>query len=128
MKKLLTIALISMLALGSEAALAQGNGKGNGKAKGKPTFVDEKHQAHAEWKNDKNYAKADKKHKKKDHDCCDRDDRRRDDDRWSKTDRRDRDRDGDWRKRRDDRDREERRTEEVRTIGDIILGRNNPNQ
>jgi hypothetical protein len=130
MKKILTIALIAVLTIVGQTAMAQGNKNAQSK---RPEFVNEKHRAHAEWKREKEYAKADKKYNKKknkhkhDHDDDDRweRDRRHDDDRrdfpWEKTVEQRR---AEERARR--RAEEQRRDEEnrpPRTIRDVILKR-----
>jgi hypothetical protein len=118
MKKLMTLVLVALMAFGTQVATAADyNGdKDKGKKKGKPSFVDEKHRAHAEWKREKEYEKARKKQYKKN-----------DDDRWD-----DRKGDGRWERREDDRrqDRrererwEEREQRRNRSLGDILRGGN----
>jgi hypothetical protein len=111
MKKLMTLVLVGMMVFGAQAASAANHDgdKGKGHKKGKPSFVDEKHRAHAEWKREKEYEKYRSKHYKKHDDRDDRwEDRRRDDDRWE-----DRRRDDDrWEKRREGERRDDRRERE----------------
>jgi len=139
MKKVLTIALVAVLTIVGQAAIAQGNSHAQSK---RPEFVNEKHRAHAEWKREKEYAKNHKKHNKKykKHD---------DDDRWGRDDdrrRRDHDRDRDrrvsdrrdetWERTTEQRRAEERRRVEERrreqdrkpgTVRDVILKRTGGN-
>ncbi|OKL40737.1 hypothetical protein A3841_12860 [Pontibacter flavimaris] len=120
MKKLLTIAFMLSFVFAGQAALADshGNGNGKGKAKGKPSFVDEKHRAHAEWKREKEYEKEYKKRMKK------HDDEDRDDDRWNRRREEERRRDDErWERSREEQRRSEetRRRTRNRTLGQVIL-------
>ena len=142
MKKVLTILLVAMLTIVGQTAMAQGNSHGKGKGKGRPSFVDEKHRAHAEWKREKAYAKNHKKSDKYHDDDCDRHHDHDDDDRDHRRedDRRVADRDYPWERTTEQRRTEERRrTEEQRraeeqrreggdrTIRDVILRRTGGN-
>ncbi|GGG09629.1 hypothetical protein GCM10011323_12760 [Pontibacter amylolyticus] len=115
MKKLMTLVLVGLVAFGAQVATAADyNGdKDKGKKKGKPSFVEEKHRAHAEWKREKEYEKARKKEYKDRDDDDDRwEDRRRDDERWERrreNERRDDDR---WERRKEDEKRAERQERE----------------
>ncbi|MFD2246630.1 hypothetical protein [Pontibacter ruber] len=129
MKKLITLLLVGIMAFGAQVATADSHDgdKGKGKKKGRPSFVDEKHRAHAEWKREKEYEKARKK-QNKDYDDDDRwEDRRRDDDdRWEDSRREDeRRREDETREQRRERERwesreEQRRPSRNRSLGEIL--------
>jgi hypothetical protein len=117
MKKLLTLILVGMMVFGAQAASAADHDgeKGKGKKKGRPSFVDEKHRAHAEWKREKEYEKARSKQYKKYDDDNDRWEDRRDDERWERRredERRERER---WENRE-----AQRRQNRDRSLGEIL--------
>lgn len=116
MKKLMTLVLVALMAFGTQVATAADyNGdKDKGKKKGKPSFVDEKHRAHAEWKREKEYEKARKKQNK--HSDDDRWENRRDEERWEKR------REDEKRVERRERERWEKRDEQRRnrSLGEIL--------
>jgi hypothetical protein len=116
MKKLMTLVLVALMAFGTQVATAADyNGdKDKGKKKGKPSFVDEKHRAHAEWKREKEYEKARKKQNKDYND--DRWENRRDDERWE------RQREDEKREERRERERWEKRDEQRRPDRNRSLG------
>ncbi|MHC2992598.1 hypothetical protein OB13_13760 [Pontibacter sp. HJ8] len=81
----MTLVLVGIMAFGTLLATAADHDGDKGKKKGKPSFVDEKHRAHAEWKREKEYEKARKKQYRDYDDDDDRwEDRRRDDERWER--------------------------------------------